>query len=74
MDKYYVSSTKAMCDGVFRGMAIAGPFDTREQANEYIVNGRASSYGCLQITTGPSDLGVMWERNREKWERGEFYG
>ena len=55
-------------------MAIAGPFDTQEQANEYIVNGRASSYGCLQITIGPSDLGVMWERNREKWERGKFYG
>lgn len=74
MSKYYVSSSKVMCDGVFRGMAIAGPFDTREEANEYIVAGKAYPYTCLQLTLGPDNLGLEWGQNRKQWEQGVFFG
>ena len=64
--KHYVSSFKV---GV-GGMAVAGPFDTRAEADSWVTNltiDQRNLFPCLQLTMGPDDLGPEWASNLNKF-------
>lgn len=65
---WYVIDYKTMNNGEYVGMAVAGPFDTREDADA--AHTRLGLDGALSI--GPRDLGPDWARNLEMWREGTY--
>lgn len=69
--KWYVSDLKEQKSGECRVMAIAGPFDTREQADAWHTE-HISEVRCGTLSQGIDDLGPDWKKNIELWKAGEL--
>jgi hypothetical protein len=52
-------------------MTIAGPFDTREQADDWHTENlfKEDIFGGM-LVQGPDNLGPEWQKNVTKWKQG----
>lgn len=66
--KWYVADYKTQKTGRLEGMAVAGPFETRDEAD--LEHTRLGLDG--ELTAGPDDLGPNYLTNLELWRRGEL--
>lgn len=66
--KWYASDYKVQKTGRLEGMAIAGPFETRNESD--LAHTQLGLDGALTI--GPDDLGPDWPTNIELWRKGEL--
>lgn len=69
--KWYVVDYKRQNSGEYLGMAVAGPFDTREQADAWHTE-HLSEVHLGVLALGVDDLGPDWPRNLELWKAGEL--
>jgi hypothetical protein len=60
--KWYVTDY----DNAMQGMAVAGPFETREEADNYVTK-NITALRVPALTVGPDDLGSDWQSNLEQW-------
>ena len=68
MAKWYVTDYIIQKNGKLEGMAIAGPFNERWEAdNTHTLLGLDG-----MLTVGPDDLGPDWQNNITKWRNGEL--
>ena len=65
---WYATDYRIQKNGELVGMALAGPFKTRAEADAAHTAGDMD--GCL--TVGPDDLGPEWENNIERWRDGDL--
>ena len=68
MSKWYVTDYKIQKNGKLVGMAVAGPFAKREEADD--IHTFLGLDGML--TVGPDDLGPEWQNNIAKWRNGDL--
>lgn len=67
--KHYVVEYRTQNNGEYVGMAIAGPFDTRDEADAWV---GTYGNGNMFLTCGPDDLGPDWESNKQKFFAGDL--
>lgn len=65
---WYAMDFKIQKNGEYVGMALAGPFKTRAEANAAYTAGDMDGL----LTIGPDDLGPEWEDNIESWRNGDL--
>lgn len=69
--KHYVSCWKPVGPPEGSGMAVAGPFNSKEDAENWIsalTPEQHKEYPCCQLAVGPDDLGPDWAENLRKWK------
>lgn len=66
--KHYVVEYKMQKSGQLAGMCTGGPFDTREEADQW-----HTDHGCDgMLCCGADDLGPEWGNNLLLWANGNL--